>query len=269
MSTRTGTGGPESGDFDHYWHDILTGNQVPVGLTRIFRHMPSPPRCKSCSVPFSGPYAPILRMLRFRPWPLNQQLCRWCYQGLGKRRGGAEIPVSVLFSDVRGSTSLAEQMTSGEFTALMGRFYATVFAAVDAHDGIVDHLVGDGVMAMWTPAVGGENHPRLALEAGRQLVSDLVSDPILSGSLEAGVGVHTGEAWVGVVGETGAHDFTVLGDVPNTVSRLGSAVGQGELAVSREMAEATGVNVESAELRSLALKGKSEPVSAWIERAFD
>ena len=229
--------------------------------------MPSPPRCKSCGVPFAGPYRPLLRMFRFSPWPLNQQLCRWCFEGIGQRRGGAEVPVSLLFSDVRGSTTLAEQMSPGEFRSVLDRFFKTAFLAVDAYHGVIDHIVGDGVMAMWTPGFGGPDHPAQAVGAGRKLMADMATDPILGQTAPAGVGVHTGVAWVGVVGETGAHDFTVLGDVPNTVARLGSAVAGGELALSQDIVEAAGVETEGSERRLLDLKGKAEAFPVWIERS--
>ena len=238
--------------------------------------MPSPPRCKACGVPFAGPYAPLLKMLRYSPWPLNQQLCKWCFEGIGKQRGGAEVPVSLLFSDVRGSTTLAEQMTPNEFRLLLDRFFKTVFVAVDTYHGVVDHIVGDGVMAMWTPGFGGPDHPVQVVRAGRKLVADMASDPILGKTLPAGVGIHTGVAWVGVVGvvgvvevvgETGVHDFTVLGDVPNTVARLGSVTASGELAMSDAIVEVASVDTEGLERRLLDLKGKAEPFPAWIEKA--
>jgi class 3 adenylate cyclase len=71
-------------------------------------------------------------------------------------------------------------------------------------------------------------------------------------------------AWVGVVGETGAHDFTVLGDVPNTVARLGSAGRGGELVMSDQIVEAASVDTTGLEPRLLDLKGKAEPFSAWV-----
>lgn len=79
----------------------------------------------------------------------------WCFQGMAKQRGGAEVPVSLLFSDLRDSTTLAEQTTPTEFKSLVDRFFAVVFAAVDSERGVVDHIVGDGVMAMWTAGWGG------------------------------------------------------------------------------------------------------------------
>jgi class 3 adenylate cyclase len=120
-------------------------------------------------------------------------------------------------------------------------------------------------MAMWTPRFGGNDHPVHALHAGRELVADLAQDKALSGQIPAGVGVHTGVAWVGVVGESGAHDFTVLGDAPNTVARLGSAAQTGELMVSSALADAVGLDTRGLEERSLELKGKGEPYRVWVE----
>lgn len=258
---------PESGEFDDHWAQMLTGDPDTLpGLSRYFRRMPTAPRCKACGAPFAGPYAPLLRLLRFKPWQLNQQLCHHCFHGIDKKRGGAEVPVSLLFSDVRGSTSLAERVRARDFRTILDRFYTVVYRAVDAHDGVVDHIAGDGVMALWTPRFGGEDHPEKALAAGRQLVRDLSSDRRLRGRLPAGVGVHTGTAWVGVVGESGAHDFTVLGDAPNTVARLGSSAQGGELMISSAMVDSAGIETDSLERRSLELKGKSEPFEVWVER---
>lgn len=257
---------PESGEFDEHWEEMLTGDPETLpGLSKYFRRMPTAPRCKACGAPFAGPYAPILRLLRFRPWQLNRQLCHWCFDGIDKKRGGAEVPVSLLFTDVRGSTSMAERMPARDFRTILDRFYKVVYRAVDAHDGVVDHIAGDGVMALWTPRFGGDDHPRRAVAAGRKLVSDMMSDRRLAMNLPAGVGVHTGTAWVGVVGESGAHDFTVLGDVPNTVARLGSSAARGELMMSETIAEAASIDTNGLERRLLELKGKAESFPVWVE----
>ncbi len=255
---------PTSGDHDEYWKRLLEGDLMP-GLSRYFRSLPAAPRCKACQAPFAGPYAPLFRLLRFRPWQLNQQLCHHCFNGIDKQRGGAEVPVSLLFADVRGSTSLAERMPARDFRTVLDRFYKVVFRAVDENNGVIDHLAGDGVMALWTPRFGGQDHAAHALAAGRQLVGDLRSDRVLRGRIPAGVGVHTGTAWVGVVGETGAHDFTVIGDAPNTVARLGSAAASGELFLSEAIAEETSADTSQLERRLLELRGKSEPFGAWVE----
>ena len=236
------------------------------GMSKYFRRLPRPPRCKACQAPFSGPFAPLMRLLGFRPWPLNRQLCHHCFNGIDKARGGAEVPVSLLFADVRGSTTLAEQLPARDFRTILDRFYKAVYGAVDRNHGVIDHLAGDGVMALWTQRFGGSDHPVHALNAGRELVADLMTDGSLRGRIPAGVGVHTGSAWVGVVGESGAHDFTVLGDAPNTVARLGSAAQTGELMMSSPIAEAVGLDTGALEERHLELRGKAERFPAWVER---
>lgn len=253
-------------DADEYWRKVLTGEDRGLGtVSRLFRSIPSPPRCKLCQAPFKGPVAPLFRLAGFRRWALNQQLCRFCVKDLDKHKGGAEVPVSLLFADVRGSTTLAEQMTPSAYTSALDRFFATVFEHVDSEAGVIDNIVGDGVMAMWIPGFVGQSHPERAVAAGRKLASDLASAPDLGDSFPAGVGVHTGIAYVGVVGEPGSQDFTALGDTPNTTARVGSAVAGGELAMSDEIVSAAHVDTTNLQRRLLELKGKAETFSVWIE----
>ncbi len=171
--------------------------------------------------------------------------------------------MSLLFADVRGSTTLAEKMSPADFSASLDGFFEISFDAVDSEDGVVDHIVGDGVMAMWVPGFVGPEHPRHALAAGRKLVSRVAN---LGSSFPVGVGVHTGIGFAGVVGMPGAYDFTVLGDVPNTAARLGSAALGGELAMSDAVVKAAEVDTGSLERRCLDLKGNADPFLAWIER---
>ena len=253
-------GSGNSGERSEYWRSLLSGeNKGLAAHNRLFRAIPSAPRCKLCMAPFAGPVAPLFKLLGFRRWALNQQLCGFCIRDLGKHKGGAELPVSLLFADVRGSTTLAETMSPTDYRASLDRFFALVFDAVDSENGVIDHIVGDGVMAMWIPGFVGSDHPQRAVDAGRKLVHDLQIDTGLGASFPVGVGVHTGVAFVGVVGEKGSHDFTVVGDAANTVARLGSAAAGGELIMSESIAQASKVETEELEQRMLELKGKSEP----------
>jgi len=117
MKAERGNSSHQHSEADEYWLRLLTGEDaIAGGARRLFRKMPSPPRCKLCYAPFAGPYAPILKMVGFRRWSLNQQLCRRCMRDLDQHQGGAEVPVSLLYTDVQGSTALAEQLTPVEFT---------------------------------------------------------------------------------------------------------------------------------------------------------
>ena len=97
----------------------------------------------------------ILKPFGFGPSKLNRRLCRACFRSVDKKPGGAEIELSLLFADVRGSTSLAEQMQPQEFSRLISRFYGTAARVVDEWDGIVDKFVGDEVVALFVPGFAG------------------------------------------------------------------------------------------------------------------
>jgi len=257
--------GVEAGE---YWHGLLTGEGKGLGrASRLFRRVPRSPRCKLCQAPFNGPLAPLFRLVGFRRWKLNEQLCRFCVAGIEKVKGGTEVDVSMIFADVRGSTSLAETMSPSQFSSSLDRFFGLAFEAVDSENGVVDHIVGDGVMAFWVPGFVGDGHPQAAVAAGRKLAAALAEESELDASFPVGIGVHTGQAYAGVVGETGSLNFTILGDVPNTTARLGSAAMGGELVMSDDIVRVAGIETDRLERRFLDLKGKTKPVAAWIETA--
>jgi class 3 adenylate cyclase len=261
---------PDEAEHSQYWEALLAGDDSSLSLLqRTFRKVPSPPRCKLCEAPFSGPYAPLFRLLGFRRWALNQQICRFCVRGMERHRGGAEVDVSLVYVDIRGSTTLAEQMTVREFTDAINRYLAVVCLAVDSENGLIDHMAGDGVMAMWVPGFVGTDHPRHAVLAALRLARDIQTTVDFGDGFPAGVGVHTGRAYVGVVGETGSRDFTVIGDPPNTTARLSAAAGAGDVVMSEEIVAAAGVDTAPLERRLLDLKGKAAPVPAWVWRATD
>ena len=111
--------------------------------------------------------ASLTRVLAFGPSPLNRRLCRWCIRSIHKHPGGAEIELSVLFVDVRGSTSIAEELAPGEYSKLLARFYGVAAEAIDDHDGIVDKFVGDGALALFIPGFAGSEHAAAAIDAAR------------------------------------------------------------------------------------------------------
>ena len=86
---------------------------------------------------------------------------------LVNQRGGAEIDCSLLFADVRGSTTLAENMTATEFRRLLDRFYETAARVLFEHEAILDKFVGDEVVAIFVPALTGELHAARAVAAAQ------------------------------------------------------------------------------------------------------
>ncbi len=244
---------------DEGWRIILTGEDpgLPT-LRKRLRWLPSSPRCKMCAAPFAGPGRILTRFMMHGRSSVNPLLCSICFHEIGKHPGGAEIPLSVLFADIRGSTGLAERTSAGEFRRLVERFYRRASKAIDDHDGIVDKCLGDGIMALFIPVITGERHAGRAVDAGEAVLRAVDAPDLVAGGVRIGVGVHTGEAFVGAIGSDDRLDFTALGDTVNVAARLGSLAGAGELLVSSAAWAAAGR--EGGIRRSVTVSGRSEPL---------
>jgi adenylate cyclase len=210
-----------------------------------------------CAAPFAGLGAPLMRIIGKRQSRQSPKMCDSCYEVLASHHGGAEVEVSLLFADVRGSTALAERMTSGQFRDLMSRFYSTATNIVFDHDGAVDKFVGDELVAMFYPLLTGERHAARAVEAAVALLKATGHEGATGPWLPVGAGVHTGLAWVGTVGEEPRTELTVLGDNVNIAARLATTAQGGEVLVTSESAAAAGLDA-ALERRTLELKGRQE-----------
>lgn len=250
---------------DPMWFRLLNDPDSGFASGRgIFRMIPSSPRCKMCSAPFAGPGAPIMRMLDRGPWDKNPKICGLCFKQLEKARGGAEIELSMLFADVRGSTGLAETMGPGAFQKLLARFYREATDALVGRDGILDKFVGDEVVALFLPVLAGHDHAAHAIDAAKDLFRATGHGSQAGPWIPLGAGVHTGLAYVGTVGET-VTDFTALGDSVNVTARLASAAAPGEILVSAASATAAELD-PSLESRTLTLRGRAEQLDVRVLR---
>lgn len=199
-------------------------------------------------------------------WEGNPALCRICIGKIAKIPGGAEVEVSVLFADVRGSTGVAERMSPAEFRGLLNRFYEAAARSVDEAKGVVDKFLGDGILALFIPGFGGPDHAHQAVQAGGDILRATGNAPGQGPWLPVGIGIHTGIAFVGSVGTADTVDFTALGDTVNVSARLGSLAEAGELLVSIETSEAARLDSTGLEQRHLNLKGRSEPLDVLVVR---
>jgi adenylate cyclase len=247
---------------------VMTGESAALARRRrAFRRLPSPPRCKLCAAPFGGIGALVLGPAGFGRSPGNPALCMKCLIELRKRgMSGVEIPVTLLFSDVRGSTALGERLSPTEFHAFLDHFYRLASDAVLAHDGLVDKVVGDEIVALFFGGISGPNHAAAAVAAALDLAGRAArADAAPSGPIPVGTAVHTGEAYVGGSGPDGTiEDFTALGDVVNTTARLASAARAGEVIVSVVAAEAAGG--DGLERRTVDIRGRVEPIEVVVLR---
>ena len=246
------------------WRKVLSGEDPSLpALRRRFRRLPSDPRCKLCAAPFRGPGKLVTRLMMHGPSTSNPMLCSLCFGQLRNVPGGAEIEISVLFADIRGSTGIAERTSAGAFRHLVQQFYLRAAKAIHEHDGVVDKFLGDGIMALFLPVVAGDMHALRAIEAGEAVLRGGEDRRLAEGGVRVGVGVHTGEAFVGTVGMDERLDFTALGDTVNVAARLGSEAGAGELLVSGA-AWATGGRTAAVDRRRVEVKGRAEPLEVVV-----
>ncbi len=247
------------------WRRILLGDDPRLNqLRRWWRHVPASPRCKLCAAPFRGPGRLLTRAIMHGNSGANPLLCSLCFSKLRDAPGGAEIGISVLFADIRGSTGIAERTSAGQFRGLVQKFYKGAAHAIDVNGGIVDKFLGDGVMALFIPVITGEAHAARAIEAGRAVLAASATPQLVDGGVLVGAGLHSGPAFVGTVGSGDKLDFSALGDTVNVAARLGALAGPGELVVSETAWAASGASDGSAERRTIEVVGRSMPLEVVV-----
>ena len=248
---------PGSGN-DAFWYEFLTvGSPNERRNRRIFRLLPHGPRCRLCAAPFAGVAAPAMRLIGKRPADHNPNWCSSCFDFITEHHGGAEIELSLLFADIRGSTAMAEGMSPSAYRAILDRFYDVAAQAIIDYDGFVDKFVGDEVVATFAPLLAGKRHAALAVEAAQTLLRKTGHEAPEGPWVALGAGVHTGVAWMGAVGEGPHTALTALGDTVNVAARLAALARPGEILITADAAAAAGIG-DGLERRVLNLRGKQQ-----------
>ncbi len=134
---------------------------------------------------------------------------------LGELRRGQRVQMAILFADMRGFTSMAEDMPPEDLTSFISEFRVQIMAAVAGTDGVIDKFMGDGVMIVFPNAADS------ALTCARALQTRIAAwSETQSVCVRIGVGVHFGEVVAGVVGDETRLEYSVFGDAVNVASRI-------------------------------------------------
>ncbi|MBT3669575.1 MAG: adenylate/guanylate cyclase domain-containing protein [Chloroflexi bacterium] len=264
----------EQDNKSNHWYHLIAGDtenvkSSEIHITPVLRHffgmLPAEPRCKYCNSPFSGFAGKMLAPFGYKPSNMSTSLCMNCEYKAKEEGGGGELDISMLFADIRGSTTLAEGMRPGEFSKHIQRFYAESTKVLVRSDALIDKLIGDEVAAFYPPGFAGKDHPKKAIQAAIDLLKVTGHEDPDGPWLPVGVGLNYGEAYVGVVGaKEGLKDLTILGDSVNTTARLASLAGPGEILVSESISNEANYPTENLEKRELKLKGKSEAINVSV-----
>jgi adenylate cyclase len=245
------------------WHTIFAvGHPALRSFQTFHRRLPSPPRCKLCFAPFKGIGSWLMTLKGKSPSNRNPRYCSACDKFLRAYPGGAEVEMSMVFVDVRGSTRLGETMTPTEFSRAMNAFYSAATGVLNETDGFIIDLVGDEVVALYPPGFSGSDHARKAVLAAERLLDVKVPTGASGLELQLGVGANTGVAYIGTVSgaQAGIEDVRALGDQVNATAHLASAAKAGEALLTETVCNASGLNLDRLERRTLELKGRVAPV---------
>ncbi|WP_299552072.1 adenylate/guanylate cyclase domain-containing protein [uncultured Tateyamaria sp.] len=194
------------------------------------------------------------QLTRFLPSELNDQLSA---RGIEAMREGHQQRMAILFVDIRGFTSMAENMSAPDLSAFLARYRARISKSADATGGIVDKFVGDGAMVVFDDSHGD------AATCSVAFAHDLLEH---INDVRLGIGVHLGEVFVGVVGDEGRLEYTVLGDAVNVAARLETATKTQGVTLLISDAVMNGLENVGAGWQafpSLVLPGRQETISAW------
>jgi adenylate cyclase len=189
----------------------------------------------------------------------------------GNLFAGEERELSILFTDIRGFTTLSEKLSPPQVVKLLNRYFTPMTALVREHGGTMDKFIGDALMAFWNAPLDVPNHPVQAVSAALAMQETLST---LNGALQdefgvsirIGAGIHTGPAYVGNMGSAELVNYTLIGDSVNLASRLESLCphyGVG-VVVSGETRAGCGDAFAFQYLDMLRVKGKTQPVQIWL-----
>ncbi len=157
--------------------------------------------------------------------------------------GGSRQHVVVLFSDIRGFTTIAESLPPTQMADQLNEYFAAMVDCVFRHDGALDKFIGDAIMAYWGVPEAGEHDAGRAVAAALEMqhaLSALNARWAVEGRplLTVGIGVHGGDAFVGNIGSPRRLEFTLIGDTVNIAHRLCGLAGGGEILVSDAVRDA-------------------------------
>lgn len=141
--------------------------------------------------------------------------------------GGKKSTVTVLFSDIRGFTSMSEQMSAQQVSEILNEYFTEMEPIITKYNGIINKFIGDAVMAIFGEPIQDKNHAQNAVKCAYEMlnkVKELQKKWAKEGKpkIEIGIGINTGEVFVGNIGSINRMEYTVIGDTVNLASRLES-----------------------------------------------
>ena len=182
--------------------------------------------------------------------------------------GGVEQDVCVLFSDIRGFTSMSEKLEASKVVKLLNQFFDKMIDVVFKYGGTLDKIIGDELMVLYGAPLKKKNDILNSVTTAKEMFTtldkfnkEIVADGFPE--LRIGIGINYGKVICGNIGSEQQMNYTVIGDTVNLASRLCSAAKPGEIIISESVHKELIGNHEFVLSEDLTLKGKRRPVKNW------
>ena len=184
--------------------------------------------------------------------------------------GGKRAEVTVLFADIRGFTSISEQLSPVEVTKILNEYFSELVPIIEEHKGILNKFMGDAILAIFGEPIKNENHPIDAVKCANKMLKKvkLLQDKWLNEGkpkIEIGIGIATGEAFVGNIGSEERLEYTVIGDTVNTASRIENynKVYRTNFLISEETYLKVQKYVDVIKIREVSIRGKAKKINIY------
>jgi len=189
----------------------------------------------------------------------------------GLSRQGESRDVTLLFSDIRGFTTLSESRSPQEVVDLLNRYFSKQVAVIFQHEGTLDKFIGDAIMAVWGAPIDDVDHARHAVEAALDMADTLEAFRAELGEFgkhfDVGIGIHSGSAVVGLIGSEARREYTAIGDTVNLASRIeGLTKGVARILVSEDTMRRCGDAFEFIDRGAYQVKGRAAEVRLYEPR---
>lgn len=184
--------------------------------------------------------------------------------------GGKKANVTVLFSDIRGFTSMSEKMTAEEVSVILNEYFSEMEPIITKYNGVINKFIGDAVMAIFGEPIQDINHAQNSVRCAYEMlkrVEYLREKWLLEGKpkIEIGIGINTGEAFVGNIGSEKRLEYTVIGDTVNLASRIEgyNKVYKTNLLISSSTYSKVSDIVDVIRIADVTIRGKSKKMDIY------
>jgi PAS domain S-box-containing protein len=180
--------------------------------------------------------------------------------------GGKKLDITILFADIRGFTSYSEKHSPENLVAVLNRYLAAAAEAVLDQEGTVDKFLGDAIMAWYNAPLPQPDHTLRAVKTAlaiRDSIVKLHDELPMEAHLDFGLGIHYGEAVLGLIGTEKRLEYTAIGDSINTTKRIQENSAKNQILLSREAYERVKQQVDARPFTPLTVKGKTQPLDVF------